>query len=196
MIVRALNAASIFFACAYLTTLVAERPRVEFIVTTTATAASSFALELNTRALGTHVIHTGIPYLIAYAGIAYAGDVLPEFCISYATSSLILLWILVAHREQLVLYRTDYAAFVFTRGALYAILRSALVFTRRRWAWLTVSRSHIALLSIPTVETYFMWLCKDVSYKYDHSNTFAWSYALLKTAMFLVVPALDEALYP
>jgi hypothetical protein len=196
MLLRALNAASVLFACAYVTTLAVERPRVEFILATTATTTSSFALELNTRALGTHVLNTGIPYLVAYAGIAYAGDVLPEFCISYATSSLILLWILVAHREQLVLYQPDRAVFVFTRGALYAVLRAALVFARRRWVWLTVARSHIALLLIPTVETCFMWTCKDASYKYDHSNTFAWSYALLKTALFLVVPALDEALYP
>jgi len=46
------------------------------------------------------------------------------------------------------------------------------------------------------LETCFMWLYNDVSYKYDHSKTFAWSYALLKTAVFLVVPALDEILYP
>lgn len=195
MITHAANAIALVLLSAYATTLVSGRPRWEFAVASIATTTLSFAFELRTWRIFHHVWDTGIPFVFICGCIAYTGQVLSEFVTSYATSSLILLWILVASREDIVLYNVDRAAFVFTRGALYAILRAVLVFTERNWEWYTASRAHLTLLAIPTCETVFMWIYRDGSYRYDRSRTLGATYALLKTSVFVILPLLDEVLY-
>lgn len=195
MIAYVSNAVALIVLSAYVTTLAINRPQWGFAVASIATTALSFASELRTCRILRHVWDTGLPFLVAYACVAYAGEVLVEFTVSYATSSLILLWIFIASREGIVLYPIDRAPFVFTRCALYAALRATLVFTSRHWEWFTVSRAHLTLLAIPTAETLVMWSCKDESYRYDRSRTLGVTYALLKTSVFCVVPLLDEVLY-
>ena len=195
MISHALNALSLVLLAAYGTTLVRENARWEFLVASIATTATAFTVELHTWRVARHVWDTGIPFVVVYVSIAIAADVLLEFAVSYVTATLVLLWILVARREGVVLYEPDRAPFVFTRCSLYAMLRAALAFTQRHWAWLTVSRAHLAFLLIPTAETLIMFIGRDASYRYDRSPTLGTTYALLKTCVFLAVPALDEILY-
>jgi hypothetical protein len=189
------NAAALFLLSVYATTLVTDRPRWEFAVASIACTALSFASELHTRRILVYAWDTGIPSLVVYVCIAYAGRVLMEFSVSYATSSLILVWILVARREGIVLYDPDRASFVFTRCGLYAVLRAALVFTGQHWDWFATSRAHLTLLLIPTAETLIMWFGRDTSYRYDRSRTLGVTYALLKTSVFVILPLLDEVLY-
>lgn len=195
MIPLASNAAALVVLSAYVTTLVTDRPRWQFAVASIACTALSFASELHTRRILVYVWDTGIPYLVVYACVAYTGRVLMEFCVSYATSSLILVWILVARREEIVLYEPDRAAFVFTRCSLYAVLRAVLVLAQQQWDWFTTSRAHLTLLLIPTAETLVMWFGRDASYRYARSRTLGVTYALLKTSVFVTLPVLDEVLY-
>lgn len=189
------NAVALLLLSAYVTTLVADRPRWEFAVASIASTTLSFVSELHTRRILAYVWDTGIPFPIVYACVAYAGQVLVEFAVSYVTSSLILLWILVAGREGVVLYNADRASFVFTRCGLYAALRTVLVFMEQRWEWFTASRAHLTLLLIPTTESLIMWFWRDTSYRYDRSRTFGVTYALHKTSVFVVLPLLDEVIY-
>lgn len=189
------NAAALFLLSVYVTTVVTDRPRWEFAVASIACTALSFASELHTWRILRYVWDTGIPFVIVYACVAYVGRVLMEFSVSYVTSSLILVWILVARREEIVLYNPDRASFVFTRCSLYAVLRAVLVFTGRQWDWFTTSRAHLTLLLIPATETLFMWFARDTSYRYDRSRTLGVTYALLKTSIFVVLPLLDDVLY-
>ena len=195
MIPHVSNAAALVLLAAYVTTLVADRARWGFAVASIACTTLSFASELHTWRILMHVWDTGIPFLIVYACVAYAGHVLMEFSVSYATSSLVLVWILVARREELVLYDPDRASFVFTRCGLYAALRAMVVFTGQRWVWLTASRGHLTLLLIPTVETLVMWCGRDASYRYDRSRTLGVTYALLKTSVFATLSLLDDVIY-
>lgn len=195
MIPLASNAAALLLLSAYVTTLVVDRSRWEFAVASISCTALSFASELHTRRIPAYLWDTGVPFPIVYACVAYAGRVLMEFSVSYVTSSLILVWILVAHREEIVLYNPDRASFVFTRCGLYAALRAMLVFTGQRWDWFTTSRAHLTLLLIPTTESLVMWCGRDASYRYDRSRTLGVTYALLKTSVFVVLPLLDEVLY-
>lgn len=189
------NAVALFLISAYVTTLIADRPRWEFGVASIAPTTLSFVSELHTWRILSYVWDTGIPFTIVYACMAYAGRVFMEFAVSYVTSSLILVWILVAGREGIVLYNADRASFVFTRCGLYAALRALFVFTGQRWEWFTASRAHLTLLLIPTSETLLMWFGQDTSYRYDRSRTLGVTYALLKAAVFVVLPLLDEFLY-
>tara|TARA_X000000368_G_scaffold418346_1_gene417685 strand:+ start:362 stop:973 length:612 start_codon:yes stop_codon:yes gene_type:complete len=189
------NAVALFLLSAYVTTLITDRPHWEFAIASIASTTLSFVSELHTWNILSYVWDTGIPFPIVYACIAYAGRVFVEFAVSYVTSSLILLWILVAGREGIVLYNADRASFVFTRCGFYAALRAVLVFTGQRWDWFTKSRAHLMLLAIPTSETLLMWFGRDSSYRYDRSRTLGVTYALLKTAVFVVLPLLDEFLY-
>lgn len=189
------NAVALVLLSAYVTTLITDRPRWELAVASIAPTTLSFVSELRTWRILSHVWDTGIPFPVVYACVAYAGRVFMEFAVSYVTSSLILLWILVAGREGIVLYNADRAPFVFTRCSLYAALRALLVFTGQRWEWFTASRAHLTLLAIPTVESLLMWFGRDTSYRYDRSRTLAVTYALLKTAVFAVLPLLDEYIY-
>lgn len=195
MIPTASNAVALVLLSAYVTTLVTDRPRWEFAVASISCTALSFAFELHTRHIPAYLWDTGVPFPIVYACVAYAGQVLMEFSVSYVTSSLILVWILMARREEVVLYDPDRASFVFTRCGLYAALRAVLVFTGQRWDWFTASRAHLTLLLIPTLETLIMWCGRDASYRYDRSRTLGVTYALLKTSVFVVLPLLDEGLY-
>ena len=181
---------------AYISTLIANRPVWEFAFASLAITAVSFVLEMDSgRRIVAYVWKTGVPVLVFYALVAYAGDVFVEFAISYVTSCLVLLWILLADVEQIVLYESNRAAFVFTRCGLYAILRAAVTFASLHWEWFTVPRAHLAIVLIPTVETIGMWLLGDRSYRYDRSPTLAVTYALLKTSVFVAIPLLDEFLY-
>lgn len=189
------NAVALFLLSAYLTTLVIDRPRWEFAVASIATTTLSFVSELHTWRILSYVWETGIPFPFVYACIAYACRVFMEFAVSYVTSSLIILWILVAGREGIVLYNADRAPFVFTRCGLYAALRALLVVAGQRWEWFTKSRAQLTLLMIPTTETLLMWFGRDSSYRYDRSRTMGVTYALLKTAVFVVLPLLDEFIY-
>ena len=195
MIPYASNAVSLVLLSAYVTTLIADRPRWEFTVASIASMTLSVVSELRTWRILVYAWDTGVPLLTVYACVAYAGRVLMEFSVSYVTSSLILVWILVARREEIVLYDPDRASFVFTRCGLYAALRAVLVFTGQRWDWFTTSRAHLTLLLIPTLETLIMWCGRDASYRYDRSRTLGVTYALLKTSVFVVLPVLDEGLY-
>lgn len=190
-----INSISLLLLSAYVTTLARESSRWEFLVASLVTTGASFVAELCTWRVVRRVWDTGIPFVIVYASISTVAGVLLQFAISYVTASLVLLWILVAHGEGIVLYEPDRASFVLTRCSLYAALRASLAFTQRHWAWLTVSRAHIALLLIPTIETLVMWIGRDASYRYDRSPTLGVTYALLKTCALLAVPALDEILY-
>lgn len=189
------NAVTLLLISAYVTTLVANRPRWEFAVASIASATLSFVFELSTWRIIGYVWDTGVQFPVVYACVAYAGRVLMEFAVSYVTSSLILVWILVASREGMVLYNADRASFVFTRCGLYAALRAILVFTGQRWVWFTTSRAYLTLLVLPTIETLLMWLGRDQSYRYDRSRTLGATYALLKTSVFVVLPLLDDIIY-
>lgn len=189
------NAICIVFISAYVTTLIVENPHPEFAIASIAAASISFVAELQTWRVVHYVWETGIPYVVIYACMAYAGNVLTEFAISYVTSCIIIVWILVAQRVSIVLYDANSASFVFTRCSLYAALRASLVFTSRRWSWLTTSRTHIVLLAIPTTETIAMWLGNNRSYRYDRSHTMRTTYALIKACVFAVLPILDEFIY-
>jgi len=189
------NAIALFLLSAYVTTLVTDRPRWEFAVASIASTTLSFVSELHTWRLPAYVWDTGIPFTVVYACVAFAGRVLMEFAVSYVTSSLILLWILVAGREGIVLYNADRAPFVFTRCGLYAASRAMLVFTEQHWGWFTTSRAHLTLLVIPTTETLLMLFGRDASYCYDRSRTLGVTYALLKTSIFVTLPLLDDVLY-
>jgi hypothetical protein len=189
------NAVALLLISAYVTTLVADRPRWELAVASIAATTLSFVSELYTWRIVSHVWGTGVPFPIVYACMAYAGRVFMEFAVSYVTSSLILVWILVAGREGIVLYNADRASFVFSRCGLYAALRAVLVFAGQRWEWFTTSRAHLTLLVVPTSETLLMWFGRDTSYRYDRSQTLGVTYALLKTAVFVALPLLDEFLY-
>lgn len=189
------NAVALFLLSVYVTTLITNRPRWEFAAASIASATLSYVYELRTWRMLVHAWNTGILFLIVYACLATAGRVLMEFSVSYMTSSLILVWILVARREEIVLYDPDRASFVFTRCGLYAALRAVFVFTGQRWDWFTASRAHLTLLLIPTTETLVMWFGRNASYRYDRSRTLGVTYALLKTSVFATLPLLDEVLY-
>lgn len=190
-----LNSLSLLLLAAYATTLVREKGRWEFLVASIVTTVSAFTVELRTWQVVRHTWDTGIPLVVVYASVAAAANVLLEFVVSYVTAMLVLLWILVARKEGVVLYEPDRAPFLFTRCSLYAVLRAAVAFARGHWEWLTVSRAHLAFLLIPTAETLLMFVGRDASYRYDRSPTLGTTYALLKTCVFLAVPALDEILY-
>lgn len=189
------NAVALLLLSAYVTTLIADRPRWEFAVASIASTTLSFVSELHTWRILAYVWDTGIPFPFVYGCVAYAGRVLMEFTVSYVTSSLILLWILVARREEIVHYNPDRAPFVFTRCGLYAALRAMLVFIGQRLEWFTTPRAHLTLLLIPTTESLLMWYGRDASYRYDRSRTLGVTYALLKASVFVTVPLLDEVLY-
>lgn len=195
VVVFILNCTSLLLLSAYVTTLVTDTPRVPILVASIVTSSLSFTFELRTWNVFRYAFDTGVLIVASCFSISLLVDTAVQFAVSYLTSSLILFWILVARRGGIVLYNPNTAMFVFTRGSLYATIRCIFVIGCRNLEWLTLSRSHVFILVIPTIETFLMWMCNDGSYNYGHSPTLGATYALLKTCIFSSVPLLDDIIY-
>ena len=186
------NACTVILVTGYVTTLVVNDPIPIFALSAMGTSTVAFVTELATPHLLKYVWDTGFMFILMYTLASYAANVVKEFLVAYACSSFIVLWILLAERMGIVHYKPNTATFVFTRGALYAFIRSVFAYVEQNIEVITVNHIRLVTISIPTIETIGMCIMKDNSYAYDRSSTLPLTYALLKSSLFIFLPILES----
>lgn len=186
------NACTVILVTGYVTTLIVNDPMPIFALSAMGTSTIAFVTELATPHLLRYVWDTGFMFILMYTLASYAANVITEFLVSYACSSFIILWILLAERMKIVHYQPNTASFVFTRGALYAFIRASFAYIERNVEAITVNHIRLITISIPTIETMGMCVLGDNSYAYDRSHTLPLTYALLKSSIFVFLPILES----
>ena len=141
---------------------------------------------------------TGVAYPIAFASLSAATGEFGSYSAAYACTPLIFVWIQIAHSRGRVKYDPTTSVFVTTRGAAYALLRSAtsagVSWGGEEWHPVFVRVDRLLPFAVASAETLVM-LCTtfmETSYELDTGGVTV--YALLKSAVFLSLPLLEEQL--
>ena len=185
---RLLTASTVVLVSAHVTTTVLGDPRAYFLAAALATATVATVAALP-PGRWTDYARAGFAYHAAYAAAAWFLDAFVVYCVAYASSRLILVWIDLAHARGVVTYDPATSHFAVTRGALYALVR-AVTHALTRWG----APPPLELLTpaaIAATETGIMATHGSAAYTFGvASHAFA-VYALLKTVVLLAVPRFE-----
>jgi len=143
----------------------------------------------------TDLLGFGVHYVLLGGAVAWAVEVFEVYAVAFAVAPLVLYPLYLSHQRGLLRYRPDTAHFVLSRGALYATLRSfGAVLVARTSAPAAAAR--LLPVTLATLETMAMawWPTSSSSYEFVPRSVPFVVYSVLKTAAFLALPVLEEAL--
>lgn len=169
-------------------------PRAYFVSPAAACAVAAYALALP-RGPWSDLLAQRTHYLIAFAALAWWASVLPTFALAFAATPLIGWWVFLADARGLVRYEVHDASFYVTRGTGYALMRAAPQAAVVHLG-LDPRLARLAPLGVATLETLGMIALDLRSYAFGARSARFVTYALLKSAVFVCVPLLEEALLP
>ena len=128
--------------------------------------------------------------LLAAVAIAAATGTLRVFCLAYALTPLILVWIEASSRAT---YSIDSNYFVLTRSASYASVRALAQLAADRGA-IAPRVARLAPFALASLETLGMRVVGTDSYTFGVAGREFAVYATIKSAVFLALPELEQAL--
>ena len=187
---RLLTASSVFLVSAHVTTTLLGDPRTYFLLAALATTSVNLLVTLPTGRWSDYV-RSGIAYHIVYAIVAWVIDAFVVYCIAYASSLLILVWIDLSHARGVVTYDPTTSYFIVTRGSLYAIIRAVTHTLVREFDHIPMQVELFAPVTLATIETVGMFVYRSTAYTFAVTSYAFVVYALFKTIIFLAVPRLE-----
>lgn len=135
----------------------------------------------------------GVQWTVLVGGVAVAVDVFETFAIAVTVLPLLLLFIHTAKARGVVTYDSETPRFVVSRSAAYGLVRCTGTLLVRY----TAMPEKIALLlplAVSLVETGAMIATRSRAYVFAVDSVEFVVYAVLKSALFVALPLLEEAL--
>lgn len=165
-----------------------------------ATAVVAFALFLppppGAASLVTLLYGFGIEYPVGWGVAAWIAGVFDVFAVAFACAPLLLYPLAVAKRCDLVRYDPTTAPFVLSRAACYGGLRAVgVLLVRETSSAIPPAFARLLPLAAASIETLGMsYAGSSGSYTFESSSPMFAMYALLKSAVFVALPVLEDAL--
>lgn len=188
---------SLFCSSVYLGHCLAGGTRwvVASIAGSTGFAALAFGLALPRRIRWTDLRETGIVWLPVAVSAAIPFGLVDDMAISFVVAPLLVAPIILAHRQGLVTYDPTGASFVLSRMTAYTTLRT-LTKVLYETGYLDMRYVRMIPFTLGTLESLGMVLLWRTRRAYDFTLK-SWSFAtyiVLKTALLLGLPRIEEAL--
>lgn len=136
---------------------------------------------------------TGIEMLAVLIPLAWWGNVFVPFATAYLTVASLLCLLQFADMRGMVRYDTNAHGFIVTRSASYAAMRALTTFVVRQ-GWIPVRVGRLVAFLVASAETVAMLVLNSKSYSFTTRSWDIVPYALFKSAVFLALPLLEEAL--
>ena len=140
-------------------------------------------------------LSTGAEAVAVALPVAWALKVLPEFTLAYVTACFLHYWIQVADAAGLVRYDANRRGYIVTRSTLYGTMRATTAYLVRE-AGLPLRVARLVPFAVSTVSTVGMALVggRSGGESYAFSPDLFAAYALVKAAVFVALPLLEEAI--
>lgn len=135
----------------------------------------------------------GVQWTVLVGGTAAALDVFETFAIAVTVLPLLLLFIHTARARGVVKYDSETPRFVVSRSAAYGLVRCTGALLVRHTA-LPAKVALLLPLAVSLAETGAMVVCRSRAYAFAVDSVDFAVYAVLKSALFLALPLLEEAL--